>query len=66
MDVFNNLDEKIIVKAYQSFGFFRMCVIFLVNISIFVSFLYGRFKACEIFWYVKNDGMLFLVPITAC
>ena len=48
-----------------SMFFFCMCVIFLVNISIVVSFFHGRLRACEIFQCVKTYWMFFLIPINA-
>ena len=43
MDAFNNLGGRKTVKVFP-FGFFRTCVIFLVNISIFVSFFMVDYK----------------------
>ena len=52
------------VKVFPYFSFY-MCLIFLVNISIVLSFFHGTLRACEIFRCVKIYWMFFLVLITA-
>ena len=50
METFNNSDEKKIVNVFPFFA----CVIFLVNISVVVSFFHDRLGASETFRCVNN------------
>ena len=51
------MGEKKIGKVFPYFFFAYL--IFLVNISIAVTFFHGRLRSCEIFWCVKMYWMYF-------